>query len=460
MNRTITSTNPGDNYSLLGEVHVSSDDEIVFAVQKAHAVKLAWKEMGIEKRVEILKGIQEMFAASQGELAQLISREVGKSMRDAQFRVKGFLEEFNWFLAHAEKALQPEITHEDASSIHSIVYEPHGVAAVILPWNHPFGMFVWGVIPNLLAGNTVVFKHSEECPLCGKFIDAILKQSGLPEGVCTQVYGDGETGQFLLEQDINLIWFTGSSATGKKVYELAGKKFVKAILEMGGSNPCIVFEDVDIDQVADKCCKKRLSNCGQACDALKRLIVHSSIFDKIIEALKNRMQAMVLGPTSDFRSDIGCLAAKRQLETLQSQVHDALQKGATLVTGGKQTLGLRGAYYEPTILINIQKDMRVWREEVFGPVLVIVPFETEGEALELAHDTEYGLGAIVCTRDKERALRIASRLKAGTVEINMANHWLPCNPFGGYKSSGMGREHGILGMRELCQVKVISREKI
>jgi len=316
-----------------------------------------------------------------------------------------------------------------------------------------------GVIPNLLAGNTVVFKISEECPLVGKLIEDTMLSHNLPEGVFSEVYGDGEVGLKLVQEDIDLIWFTGSTKVGQQLFKLAGEKFIKAILELGGSNPCIVFEDVDIEKIVDKIYAKRFKLCGQTCDALKRLIVHESIADKLIEALKQKIQSQKVGDPENPETDMGSLVAKRQLDLLKSQIKDAIDKGAKVVIGGNSPEGVNGAFYLPTLLTNITKNMKVWNEEVFGPALPVITFRTEEEAISLANDTIYGLGSIVFTKDSGRAERIASKINSGTVEINDTLHWLSCNPFGGYKKSGMGREHGVVGFRELCQIKVISREK-
>ena len=263
----------------------------------------------------------------------------------------------------------------------------------------------------------------------------------------------------LVEEDIGMIWFTGSTKAGQYLYEKAGKKFIKAILELGGSNPGVIFEDVDPKEIVEYLYGKRFYNCGQVCMALKRLIVHDSIFDEVVEELKKHIEKQKIGLPEDPETQVGPLCAKRQLDLLKEQVQDAVDKGAKVICGGKSPDNLEGAYYEPTLLTNITKDMRVWHEEVFGPVLSVVSFKTEEEAVELANDTIYGLGAIVFSNDKQRAHRVATKIDAGTVEINAENRWRGCNPFGGYKKSGMGREHGIIGFRELCQVKVISEKK-
>lgn len=455
----LISTNPTENYSIVGSVSISDLAEISEKVQKANDAKTAWKELGVKKRVELLRPICKEFSKRGKELAQLITKETGKPIAQSHDEAKGYVEDFEWFLDNAESSLGDEITYEDKNSIHKIVYEPFGVAGVITPWNFPFGMAVWGIVPNLLAGNTVVFKISEECPLVGKLMEKVFLNHKLPKGVFSEIYGAGEIGKQLSENDINLIWFTGSTKVGKLLYKTAADKFIKVVLEMGGSTPCIVFEDADIAKAVEVIYASRFQNCGQVCNAVKRLIVHKSVANKVISQLKNLIELKQVGNPQDEKTDIGSLVAKRQLDLLKEQVDDAMSKGAKVLAQLPVPNNLKGAFYPPIILGNITRNMRVWKEEVFGPVLSLVTFLTEQEAVELANDTIYGLGSKVFSKDIVRARRVASRIEAGTVEINGANRWLSCNPFGGYKNSGMGREHGVIGFRELCQIKVISSSK-
>lgn len=454
--KKLISTNPAKNYEKIGELKISSLGEIKEKVNRANKVKKIWKDLGVEERTKRIAFLYQLVEKRKKEIALLITKEIGKPIKEAVDDIDWDLTYFKWYIDNGEKYLNDEITHKEDNIIHKVVYEPIGTTASIVPWNFPFGNFLWGVIPNLIAGNTVVFKHSEECPLTGKLIEEMMSELNLPKGVFSEVYGDGKVGKQLVSQDIDLIWFTGSSKVGKKLYEIAGKKFVKTILELGGSNPAIIFEDINVNEIKDKLYYKRFLNCGQVCDALKRLIVHESMFDKTVYLLKNLIELKKVGDPEDDKTDIGSLVAKRQLELLESQVDDAIKKGAKIITGGKKPENLKGAYYLPTILTNITRNMRVWKEEVFGPVLSVISFKTEKEAIDLANDTNYGLGAEVYSTDQKRALRIASAIEAGTININKGNHWLPCNPFGGYKESGMGREHGRWGFQELCQIKNIA----
>jgi succinate-semialdehyde dehydrogenase / glutarate-semialdehyde dehydrogenase len=456
----LISTNPAKNYEVIGSVDISTDTEIKEKVAKANAAKIAWKEIGLKERMRILEKAYANFEKRKDEIAELITKEIGKPILESRGEVKSYDKHMQWFSDNAEAILSDEITYEDDKSINRIAYEPIGTTTVITPWNFPLNMFFWGVFPNLLVGNTVVFKISEECPLVGKIIEEVMNDSEFPEGVFSEVYGNGEVGQNLVEQNIDLVWFTGSTKTGKQLYKIAGEKFIKALLEMGGSSPAVLFEDIDIDDVVPEVYLERFRNCGQVCDSLKRLIVHESIFEKVVSKLKEEIEEKKVGDPMDEKTDVGSLVAKRQVDLIESQVADAVEKGAKIIIGGKRPNNLEGAFYEPTILTDVTKDMRVWTEEVFGPVFPVVTFKTDEEAVALANDTCYGLGSRVYSKDLERARRVARKIEAGTVEINHGNRWLPCNPFGGYKDSGMGREHGKAGLYELCQIKVISEDKI
>lgn len=455
----LISTNPAKNYQPIGSVAISSLQEIKNKVSQARLAQPAWQNLGIKKRVGYLAKAMNLFKQNQATIAQLITKEVGTAISACRDEVAWDFDYWQWWLDNAEAALADKTIFEDKATIHRQVYEPMGVTAAIGPWNLPFDLFLWAVIPNLLVGNTVIFKTSEECPLSGQLFETIINQANLPKGVFSEVYGDGQIGEQLINQRVDLIWFTGSSRVGQRLYEIAGKKFIKAILELGGSNPGIVFEDVSVDKIVPKLYGKRFGFCGQTCDALKRLLVHELKFDEVVAKLKTRVEQTVVGDPEKATTTMGPLVAKRQLNLLKEQVADAVAKGAKIITGGKQPTGLKGAFYLPTILTNVKDNMRVWQEEVFGPVLSIRKFTSEAEAIKLANDSPYGLGSLIFTQDKVRANRVAGELKAGTVEINSVSHWLACNPFGGYKQSGMGREHGVHGLQELCQIKVISQEK-
>ena len=444
---------------MLGEISVSSEDEIKSKVEAARAAQKEWSQMGVAKRVGHMRQFRDLFEQRKETLARLTTTEMGMPISAARMTVDRALDYMDWALDHAETYLSPEVCYEDDQEINYIYKEPYGVAACISPWNFPPSNFVWACFQTLLAGNTAVFKNSEEVQLFAKELEDITEQSGLPNGVLNIIYGAAHEAEQLIQSDINLINFTGSSRVGQILYKQAAEKFIPVILEMGGSDPAIVFEDADLDKVIPALYAGRYSNCGQVCCALKRLIVHESLHDTVIEKLASFIAEKKVGDPMEEDTDIGPLAAERQLELLETQMHDALKKGAILHCGGKRPDNLSGAYYEPTILSNITEDMQVWHEEVFGPVLAVKPFKTYEEAIELANDTIYGLGAGVFTEDKELALKASLDIQSGMVKTNLTTYGRPGNPFGGYKLSGMGRENGTYGFEDAVQIKVIATEK-
>lgn len=453
----VVSTNPS-TYKPVGEVDASTLDDIQTKVKAAHASKKIWRELGVAGRVELLRKVSAKFAENKERFAKLEAEEMGMPIKEALEDFDFGLDYLNSYLDTGEEHLKSVVTLENDDERHEVFKEPFGVVACIVPWNFPFANWVWQCGQNLVAGNTVVFKHSEETQLCGKLIEEIVN-SILPDGVFNEIYGDGTVGEQLVNQDVNLVCFTGSSATGVKIRQAVASRLLPTCLELGGSAPGIIFEDADIEEVAGTIFTARFMACGQMCDALKRLIVHESKVDEIIAKLTSLVKEKKIGDASDNQTDFGPLVAERQLKLLEEQVADAVSKGAKVLIGGKKPDGLEGAYYEPTLLTNITNDMRVWQEEVFGPVLPIVTFTSEEEAIEMANDTKYGLGAYIFTADNERFMRVAHQLESGMVSQNTLSYINTCNPFTGYKMSGGGREHAQFGFEDVTQIKVIARQK-
>ncbi len=454
----LQSINPS-NYEVIGEVEISTEQDIIQKFNLAKKAQSEWQNISLEKRLEYLAKTTEILKAKKDEFILLESREMGMPINDASADFDAGIDYIKWYLDNAIKYLSPEITFENETEIHKVFHEPIGVVAVITPWNFPLNNFIWGSFQNLIAGNTIVLKHSEECPLCGKFIENIFS-TNLPEGVFNEVYGDSEVGKILIAQDIDMIMFTGSTKTGKFLYKTAGEKFIKAVMELGGSAPGIIFEDANIDSAVENICFNRLFNSGQCCDGLKRLIVHKNIFNEIVEKLSIAFGNKKMGTAENPNTELGPLVSKKQLDLLISQVEDAKIKGANIAIGGNTLENkFNGAFFEPTILTNITKDMKVWTEEVFGPVLPIITFETDEEAVALANDTTYGLGSYLYTSNSDRINKISNELQTGMISVNGVNYILPCNPFGGYKNSGFGREHGKYGFDEVTQIKLIAKNK-
>lgn len=459
MPKELISTDPGHGYEEVGRIKISTKEEIKDAVAKARGAYPMWRALSVKERAEYFRKFLALHRKCGKELAELMTREMGKPITESLREVDVRAVMLERDVDRAEKVLAPKVLDEFETYRTELHLEPFGVCASIAPWNFPTSQFFIGVGQPLLSGNTVVFKHSEECPLSSKFLADLMDEAGFPDGVFTCLYGAGDVGKTLMEQDIDLISFTGSSKVGEMLYKIAAEKFIPAVLEMGGSSPAVVFEDVDIKKTAASIFGERFGNCGQICAALKRLYVHESILDELVAELKTLAEAQTVGDPLDAKTTVGPLVAERQLDLLETQVDDARKKGATIVTGGKQPDGLSGAYFLPTILTNVTPGMRVVSEEVFGPVLPVMSFKDEKEAIAIANSLPYGLSAFVYSKDAKRADRVASALESGQVSINGFSYFSPNAPFGGYKRSGIGRMRGNIGFYYVTQEKVIARPK-
>jgi succinate-semialdehyde dehydrogenase / glutarate-semialdehyde dehydrogenase len=453
----IDSTNPA-TFEILGHVEVSSPSDLKNAIAAARAAQPAWQALGVAGRVKELQKLYDVLDKNREEFAQLETNEMGKPISGSRGSIDWALKQFRWNLKNAEKSLAPETTYEDEKQIHQVHFEPYGVAGVITPWNFPLSNFVMGALQPLLAGNTIVYKLSEEVPLFGQAIDKAWKESQMPKGVFNQVYGAGDVGEQIARGEIDFLHFTGSSAVGRKLYKIAGEQFIPVTLELGGSDAGIVFEDADVDRMIEPIFWAKFINAGQICCGLKRLYVHKSRYQDLVTKLSKFISEQKFGDPSDEKTVIGPLVSERQRKLLAAQVDDAKAKGAEVLIGGKSGAG-KGAYYEPTLLGKVTEDMRAYSEELFGPVLPIAAFESEEEAVKLANNTEYGLSAYVYTKDADRFKRVASKLEAGSISHNGVDYSVPANPFGGYKGSGIGKTCGKIGLQHACRVKVVAQQK-
>lgn len=454
----IDSKNPA-NFEVLGNVITSSPEEIKKAVVKAKAAQPAWQALGVAGRVKELQKLYDHLLQQREHYAQLETTEMGRPIQGSRLSIDWGLGHFKWNLEHAAEYLAPETSFEDKREIHQIHYEPYGVAGVITPWNFPLSNFIMGALQLLIAGNTIVYKLSEEVPLFGKAIDEAWHKAGLPEGIFNQIYGAGDVGDLLARSDINVLHFTGSSAIGKKLYVIAAEKFIPVILELGGSDAGIVFEDADIDKIIEPIFWAKFINAGQICCGLKRLFVQDTRFDEVVGKLSKFISEKKVGNPNDENTTIGPLVSEKQRKLLISQIEDAKDKGVKVLIGGEAPSALEGAYFEPTLLSGVKYGMRAYYEELFGPVLPITQFHQEEEAIQLANDTPYGLSAYVYTKDRQRFERVAEKLEAGSISHNGVDYSHPANPFGGYKGSGLGKTGGKIGLRQACRIKVVSIKK-
>jgi succinate-semialdehyde dehydrogenase/glutarate-semialdehyde dehydrogenase len=454
----ITSTNPA-TFESLADVSVSSPSDIKKAVESARSAQPAWQKLGIEGRLKELQKLYSYLAERREQFAQLETKEMGKPIAGSRSSFDWALRQFRWNLDNAAQCLAPETSYEDDREIHQIHYEPYGVAGVITPWNFPLSNFVMGALQPLIAGNTVVYKISEEVPLFGQALDKAWQEAHMPRGVFSQIYGAGDVGELLARSDIDLLHFTGSSAVGKKLYVIAAEKFIPVTLELGGSDAGIVFEDADVDGMIQPIFWAKFINAGQICCGLKRLFVHKTRYDEVVSKLSKFISQQKVGNPDEEDTVVGPLASEKQRKLLVGQVEDAKDKGVKVILGGKTPSGSKGAFFEPTLLTGVNKDMRAYYEELFGPVLPIAAFDSEAEAIQLANDTPYGLSAYVYTKDRERFKRVADQLEAGSISHNGLDYSRPVNPFGGYKGSGIGKTCGKIGLQHACRIKVTAQQK-
>jgi len=454
----LKSINP-HNQSAVGELKVSTQQDIKEVVAKAKKAFEWWKNLSVGERVEYLKKFRIKVAKNKKKIARLTTLEMGKPRQQSLDDVNWELKFLDYYIEKGPKYLADETVYQKGKEHFRVTYEPYGVCACIAPWNFPLSMANSGVIPALIAGNTIILKPSEYTTLTQKIVIDLLNEIGLPDGVANLVIGGGGVGRMLVDEPVDLVWFTGSTKVGQEIYEKCGKKFIKALLEMGGSSPGIIFADANLDLAMGNLYWARFLNCGQVCTAIKRLFVEKPVYKKVVKLFVDKLKTVKVGNPLNKSTDIGPLVSQKQLKVLKEQVADAVAKGARVEIGGKQPEDKElknGNYFEPTVLTNVKSNMRVLTEEVFGPVLPIVPFETEKEAIELANKTEYGLSAEVYTTDLKKSERVAKQIQAGTVAINTDNFFKPECPFGGYKKSGMGREYGEIGMKEFSQVKLMA----
>jgi aldehyde dehydrogenase (NAD+) len=446
---------PGDE-AVVGEVLMGSADDAKRAVAAAKKAFESYSQTTVAYRTEMLHKLQAAFERRYTEMAQAISTEMGAPWDwayDAQAECGP---------GHIKATLEAAKDYPFSSRSGNngdLVSEPIGVCVLITPWNWPLNQIVSKLAPALLAGCTVVLKPSEFAPLSAKLVAEFVHEAGYPAGVFNMVYGDGPVvGPTLSSHpDVDLVSFTGSTAAGIAVAKSAADTVKRVVQELGGKSPNIVFADTDLDQAIGWSVRKCMSNTGQSCNAPTRLLVERSVYDKACVLAAQHGAAVHVAHPSSRGDVIGPLAMKRQFETVQRYIQIAIDEGARLLCGGLgRPEGLAKGYYaRPTVFADVNNQMRIAREEVFGPVLVMIPFDTEEEAIRIANDTPYGLAAYIQCKDTARAQRVARHLRAGTVSINGTGQDY-CSPFGGFKQSGNGREWGRFGLQDYLEYKVIN----
>ncbi len=452
--KNIVSINPATG-EINGEFELYSKDRIDDVIKKAKAAFSEWKNLDIQVRAEYLNKAATVLRRRKKELGELITMEMGKVIKESISEVEKCAWALEYFAGNAQRFLEPETVRTDARKAY-VQFEPRGVVLSIMPWNFPFWQALRFGSPALAGGNVVILKHSSYVPLCALELEKVFLEAGFPEGVYQSLLIDGATASALISRDeISAVSLTGSISAGQKVAEVAGRNMKKVVLELGGSDPFVVLDDADIEEAAKVAVASRFIDAGQSCIAAKRFIVVKNAAEEFTSKFAEFTGELKVGDPMDMETDIGPLVREEQIGLLSGQVKDALSRGArALLDGGR--LERTGFFYSPVILTDVTKDMKVLKEETFGPVAPIVPVKNEAEALKLANETQFGLGASIWSRDKDRALHLAKEIEAGVVVVNSLVKSDPRLPFGGVKKSGIGRELSKFGLYEFMNIKSIS----
>ncbi|MFH2218633.1 MAG: NAD-dependent succinate-semialdehyde dehydrogenase [Pseudomonadota bacterium] len=444
----------------IGEAADGNAGDAGRAITAAHSAFGPWSGLTAYQRSEYLYEAYHLMTGQRDHLAEIMTTEQGKPFKAARGEVQYGADFLLWYAEEAKRVYGQTIPAPRKNQRFIVLHQPVGVVAAITPWNYPVSMVTRKVAPALAAGCTVVLKPAEATPLCAIEIFKILEQAGIPAGVANLVTAlnpapVGET--FVTHPLVRKITFTGSTEVGKILARGAAESVKRVSLELGGHAPFVVFEDADPVHAAKGASLIKFLNTGQTCISPNRFYVHRSILAPFVETVKSRVSKMRAGSGFEADVSIGPLVDAAALQKVEQQVSDALNKGAALVCGGRRLMdaGLdRGYFYAPTVLNNVTPEMSIYREETFGPVAPVIPFDTEEEVLAMANDTRYGLAAYVYTRDISRAMRMFENLRFGIVGINDINPTSATAPFGGMKESGMGREGGREGIAEYLETKL------
>jgi len=431
-----------------------TDDELRAAIERAHAASLQWAAgSSVAERAALVRRIGDLHDERQEELAKIIVREMGKPIEQAVGEVEFAAEIYRFYADNAEAIMADEPIELMGGEGSAIVRRsPYGVLLGIMPWNFPYYQVARFAGPNLVIGNTILLKHAPQCPESAAAIADMFREAGFPEGAYENIYASNEQIEWVIgDPRVRGVSVTGSERTGAAVAEIAGRNLKKVVLELGGSDPFILLGTDDLDETVQAAVDARLDNTGQSCNGAKRFIVVDEFYDSFVEKLSAKMGEAKAGDPSQKGTAIGPLSSSTASERLAEQLKRAIESGARVVVGG----GRDGNFFEPTVLTDIDPADQIAKEEFFGPIAMVFRVRDEGEAVALANDTPFGLGSYLMTTDPEQAERVADRIDAGMVYVNIVGADSPELPFGGVKRSGFGRELGRYGADEFVNKKLI-----
>ena len=464
--RKVVSANPATG-EVLRELDCASDLEVRAAVSRARTAQSAWAGLGINNRIRILRRFQRLLHQDKAEVATLITREAGKPYVEALLtEVLVVLDAARFLIENAVDFLDERPVPHGSLAMKTktglILREPHGVIAIVSPWNYPFSIPAVDTLAALVTGNAVVLKPSEFTSLVALKLASLLHAAGVPGPVFEVVVGDGGTGAALLNSEIDKLIFTGSVPTGKRIAQAAAARLLPVVLELGGKDPMLVLDDADVEVASSAAVWGAFVNAGQACLSVERCYVHESLYRRFLEICVEKSGQLRVGNGLNPNIDVGPMIHERQLRIVEAQVEEARTQGAQLLAGGSRLPDLGPNFYAPTVLADVTHDMRIMREETFGPVLPVASFGSDEEAIRLANDSDFGLAASVWTRDAKRGEAIARKIQAGTVMVNdvISCFGISEAPHGGVKASGIGRAHGQFGLEEMVRVKYLDTDRL
>ncbi|WP_445665751.1 NAD-dependent succinate-semialdehyde dehydrogenase [Fodinibius sp. AD559] len=434
-----------------------SDDALDVITRDAATAQEKWRRNSFYERSLLLQRAAELLEEHKEKYAKLMAREMGKPLAQGESEVEKCAWVCNYYAENTEDFLEEEVIRSDASKSY-VTFNPLGTVLAIMPWNFPFWQLFRFAAPALMAGNAVILKHAPNVTGCALAIENLMHEAGIADNLFRTVIADvDQTQNLILHPDIAAVTLTGSTRAGKSVASTAGSVLKKTVLELGGSDPYLILEDADVEKAAETCVTSRLINSGQSCIAAKRLIVVEDIYDEFLEAVFHHMNEKKIGDPFNSATDVGPMAREDLRDDLHDQVQKSVAKGAECILGGSIP-DQDGFYYPPTILTDISKGMPAYEEELFGPVASVIKVKDTREAIKVANDSDYGLGAAVFSEDLQHAEEIAAyELEAGCCFVNDFVKSDPRLPFGGIKESGYGRELSHFGIKEFVNTKTVYR---
>src|SRR2546428_6817477 len=449
---TVKTINPATE-EVIAEYEIISKEKISESVKKSRAAFSEWKK-DIKKRAAFVHTLADELRKNKTDLARMATKEMGKPIKEALSEVEKCAWAMEFYGDNGDIFLNPEIVNTDARKSF-LSFEPIGIIGSIMPWNFPYWQALRFGGPAVIGGNTIVLKPASDTMGCGIESGKAFRRSGVPDGVFQTIVGDSSIANILIDsEDINAVTFTGSVTAGGIVAQRATSQIKKCVLELGGSDPFIVCKDADIEKASTGAVKGRFINNGQSCIASKRFIIVKDISNEFIENFVQKTEKLKVGDPLSENTDLGPIVNASGLKTIDSQVKDSVKEGAEILTGGEQ-IESKGYFYKPTILKNVSQDMRMAQEEVFGPAAPIIVAEDDVDAVRLANDSQYGLGASIWTQDLDKADKLSKMVRSGIVTVNNVVISDPRVPFGGMKKSGFGRELSRYGMLEFVNIKSI-----